>query len=89
MRELLDSRCATFATRGLHDAFRNSVHVITSYWAHSTIRIKRFEPVLWPIEGFALVEVRSSGRDYRYETIEAWPLDPSTEQPSRQTTLFH
>lgn len=63
-------------------------HVTISYGARQAIAPLNFPAHPWQIDTIELVEVAGRGKDYRYDTVDAWPLHPPATPPPTQLSLL-
>jgi hypothetical protein len=63
-------------------------HVTISYKASRKIERISFPPIVWNIDTIELVEVAGTGKDYRYDVVEAWPLRAPAAPPPAQLGLL-
>ncbi|WP_051414632.1 2'-5' RNA ligase family protein [Pseudoxanthomonas suwonensis] len=74
--------------QGLVETQGHRPHVTVSYNASRAIEPLQFGPVDWRIDSIELVEVAGTGKDYRYDVVEAWPLRAPAAPPPAQLGLL-
>lgn len=85
---LLEARRVAFEAHGIHDNEGHSAHTTISYRARQSLPLFLNIPLVTLIvDAIELVAVRGSGRTYRYETIESFPLATMPEPPMIQQSL--
>lgn len=63
-------------------------HVTISYGARQAIAPLAVPSQPWRIDTIELVEVAGRGKDYRYDTVDAWTLRPTATTPPAQLSLL-
>lgn len=88
LARLLTGLRARLHAEGLAARHGHRPHVTISYGARQAIAPPNVPPQPWRIDAIELVEVAGRGADYRYDTINAWPLRPPATPPPTQLSLL-
>ncbi len=74
--------------QGIGHVHGHRAHVTVSYSASQGIGTLAIPAVDWLLDTIELVQVAGRGKDYRYETVEAWPLRAPPAPPALQLGLL-
>jgi 2'-5' RNA ligase len=88
LSRLLAALRARLRAEGLAAQNGHRPHVTISYGARQGIAPLNFPPQPWQIDTIELVEAAGRGKDYRYDTVDAWPLRPPATPPPTQLSLL-